>query len=194
MVGLTLAQLAPAAADAIPGAAAPDDAVAGASAGGLEAADPLNTVGLALLAYGLVQLLAKVIDKLPVFKSGGGEHHGGSPGSGAAGFTPDDRKRLERVLEQVVADHQRLERLDELLRDVAEGTRWMAEMRARDPRDGEPVWACRARALVDPLAVNQRLTGQALDELRTANARLDNILRKLRALWMRLGRRKKDRG
>jgi hypothetical protein len=193
MVGLTLAQLIPAAADAVPGAAVPDDAVAGAAAGGLEAADPLNTVGLALLAYGLVQLLAKVIDRLPVFKTGG-EHHGGSSGSGAAGFGPDDRKRLERVLEQVVADHQRLERLDELLRDVAEGTRWMAEMRARDPRDGEPVWACRARALADPLAVNQRLTGQALDELRTANARLDNVLRKMRALWMRLGRRKKDRG
>ena len=56
------------------------------------------------------------------------------------------------------------------------------------------MWACRARALTDPLAVNQRLTGQALDELRTANARLDNILRKLRALWVRIGRRKKDRG
>jgi len=190
MVGVTLAPLTPAAAGAVPGAAVPDDPVAGAAAaGGLEAADPLNTVGLALLAYGLVQLLSKVIDKLPVFKAGG-EHHAGSSG----GFGPDDRKRLERVLEQVMADHQRLERLDELLRDVVEGTRWMAEMRARDPRDGEPVWACRARALADPLAVNQRLTGQALDELRGANARLDNILRKLRALWMRVGRRKKDRG
>jgi len=192
MVGLTLAQLTPAVADAVPGAAVPADAVPGAAAGGLEA-DPLNTVGLALLAYGLVQLLSKVIDKLPVFKAGG-EPHAGPSGSGAASFGPDDRKRLERVLEQVMADHQRLERLDELLREVHEGTRWMAEMRARDPRDGEPVWACRARALADPLAVNQRLTGQALDELRTANARLDNILRKLRALWMRVGRRKKDRG
>jgi hypothetical protein len=193
MVGVTLARLTPAAADAIPVAAVPDDAVAGAAAGGLEAADPLNTVGLALLAYGLVQLLAKVIDKLPVFKAGG-EHHAVSSGSGGGGFSQDDRKRLERILEQVKADHQRLERLEELLREVSEGTRWMAEMRARDPRDGEPVWACRARALADPLAVNQRLTGQALDELRSANARLDNILRKLRALWMRVGRRKKDRG
>ncbi|HEU4456411.1 MAG TPA: hypothetical protein VFR81_25310 [Longimicrobium sp.] len=192
MVGLTLIQLPAAGVDALPASAAAADAVPGAAAAGGSEADPLNTVGLALLAYGLVQLLSKVIDKLPVFKAGGGEHAASS--SSAGGFGADDRKRLERVLEQVVADHQRLERLEALLRDVAEGTRWMAEMRARDPRDGEPVWACRARALADPLAVNQRLTGQALDELRTANARLDNILRKLRALWVRIGRRKKDRG
>lgn len=191
MVGLTLIQLPAAGVDAFPASAAAADAAPDAAAVGGAETDPLNTVGLALLAYGLVQLLSKVIDKLPVFKAGGGEHSAASSGGG---FGADDRKRLERVLEQVVADHQRLERLDEVLRDVAEGTRWMVEMRARDPRDGEPVWACRARALADPLAVNQRLTGQALDELRTANARLDNILRKLRALWVRIGRRKKDRG
>ena len=32
--------------------------------------DPLGTVGLALLAYGLVQLLSKVVDKLPVWRAG----------------------------------------------------------------------------------------------------------------------------
>ena len=190
MVGLTLAQLTPAAVDVVPGAAVPADAVPGAGAGGL-ADDPLNTVGLALLAYGLVQLLSKVIDKLPVWKAGA-DHLAGPHGAG--GFGADDRKRLERILEQVVADHQRLERLDGIVREVAEGTRLLSEMRARDPRDGEPAWTCRARALAEPLAVNQRLTTQTLEELRTANARMDNILRKLRALWMRVGRRKKDRG
>jgi len=122
--------------------------------------DPLNTVGLALLAYGLVQLLSKVVDKLPV---GRGE---APPASAAAasggGFTVEDRKRLERVYEQAVADRQRLERLEDAVREQ--------------------------------LAVHQRLIGQALDELREVHAKLDNVLRKLRALWTRMGSRRKDRG
>lgn len=164
----------------------------GAGAPGSGSMDPLGTVGLALLAYGLVQLLSKVVDKLPVGR------HGGDPapaGAAGTGFTPDDRKRLERILEQVAADHERIERLQEAVREIHDATRWMADPRNRaDPRDGEPTWACRARTLSDPIAVNQRLSGQALDELREVNAKLDNVLRKLRALWLRVGRRRKDRG
>ena len=127
--------------------------------------DPLNTVGLALLAYGLVQLLSKLIDKLPAFRSGGGD--GPPPASAPAaaagtGFSAEDRKRLERVYEQAVADRQRLERLEEGVREQ--------------------------------LLVHQRLIGQALDDLRDVHAKLDDLLRKLRALWTRVGRRKKDRG
>ncbi|MFL5384708.1 MAG: hypothetical protein ACJ8GN_19465 [Longimicrobiaceae bacterium] len=123
--------------------------------------DPLNTVGLALLAYGLVQLLAKVVDKLPV---GRGEPQP-APAAAAAnggGFTADDRKRLERVYEQALADRERLERLEDAFRDQ--------------------------------LAVHQRLIGQALDDLREVHGKLDNVLRKLRAMWTRVGRRGKDRG
>ena len=127
--------------------------------------DPLGTVGLALLAYGLVQLLSKLIDKLPAFRSGGGD--GPPPASAPAaaagtGFSAEDRKRLERVYEQAVADRQRLERLEEGVREQ--------------------------------LLVHQRLIGQALDDLRDVHAKLDDLLRKLRALWTRVGRRKKDRG
>ncbi|HEX2201858.1 MAG TPA: hypothetical protein VHG91_01100, partial [Longimicrobium sp.] len=60
----------------VPGApsiALPTDAipappgVGGAGGGNM---DPLGTVGIALLAYGLVQLLSKVVDKLPVGRGG----------------------------------------------------------------------------------------------------------------------------
>jgi chromosome segregation ATPase len=142
-----------------------------APAGGPEL-DPLNTVGLALLAYGLVQLLSKVIDKLPAWRGGGDAP---AAANGAAGFTAEDRKRLERVLEQVSDDHVRLERLQETVREIHEATR-------------------RARGLGEQVAVTQRLTGQALDELREVQAKLDNVLRKLRALWFRVGRRRKDKG
>jgi hypothetical protein len=196
MVGLTLGQLPlPGVEPGTPGVAVPADAAQPPVAGG--EGDPLGTVGIALLAYGLVQLLSKVVDKLPVWKGGGADHphaHAAGAAGGTDGFNADDRKRLERVLEQVMADHQRLERLEEFIRDVLESTRWMAEMRARDPRDGEPVWACRARGMAEQFAVQQRLIGQSLDELRTANSKLDNVLRKLRALWMRVGSRRKDRG
>ncbi|HET7232845.1 MAG TPA: hypothetical protein VFJ16_22740 [Longimicrobium sp.] len=132
--------------------------------------DPLGTVGLALLAYGLVQLLSKVVDKLPAWRAGaepaghggGGGGSGGGGGGAAGGFNIEDRKRLERVYEQAVADRQRLERLEEAVREQ--------------------------------LSVHQRLIGQALDDLREAHGKLDNLTRKLRALWMRVGRRKKDRG
>ncbi|HEX6750160.1 MAG TPA: hypothetical protein VF092_22900 [Longimicrobium sp.] len=132
--------------------------IPGAGRGGI---DPLNTVGLALLAYGLVQLLSKVVDKLPVWR-GGGDAAPAAGGAAAAGFTAEDRKRLERVYEQAVADRQRLERLEDAVREQ--------------------------------LTVHQRLIGQALNELREAHVKLDNVLRKLRALWTRVGRRRKDRG
>jgi hypothetical protein len=129
--------------------------------------DPLGTVGLALLAYGLVQLLSKVVDKLPVWRAGDvgparAPAATAPPGGDGGGFTAEDRKRLERVYEQAVADRQRLERLEESVREQ--------------------------------LAVQQRLVGQALDDLRTVHAQLDNIVRKLRAVWTRIGRRRKDRG
>jgi len=125
--------------------------------------DPLSTVGLALLAYGLVQLLSKVVDKLPVWRSGPEAQPAGAAAAGAAaGFTAEDRKRLERVYEQAVADRQRLERLEDAVREQ--------------------------------LAVHQRLIGQVLDDLREAHTKLDNLLRKLRMLWMQVGRRRKDRG
>lgn len=170
----------------IPEVTVPSDA--GPPGGAVPPNDPLSTVGLALLAYGLVQLLAKVVDKLPV----GGR--GGEPPPGAA-FGAGDRKRLERVLEQVVSDHERIQRLQEMVREVHEATRWIGEMRGRiDPRDGEPVWQCRARVVMDQLAVNQRLAGQAIDDLREVDAKLTNVLRKLRGLWLRVGRRRMDRG
>lgn len=129
--------------------------------------DPLGTVGLALLAYGLVQLLSKVVDKLPVWRAGDvaaarPPAAATPPGGDGGGFTAEDRKRLERVYEQAVADRQRLERLEESVREQ--------------------------------LTVQQRLVGQALDDLRTVHAQLDNIVRKLRAVWTRIGRRRKDRG
>jgi hypothetical protein len=47
--------------------------------------------------------------------------------------------------------------------------------------------------LLDQMATSQRLIGQALDELREVQGKLDNVLRKLRALWIRLGQRRNDR-
>jgi hypothetical protein len=92
--------------------------------------DPLGTVGLALLAYGLVQLLSKVVDRLPLGRRA-------ADGIGAeAGFTADDRRRLE-----------------------------------------------------EQLALHQRLLGQALDELRVANGKLDRTSRGLRRLWRQARRR-----
>ena len=111
------------------------------------AADPLSTVGLALLAYGLVQLLGKIVDRVPF-----GRTTSDRPRPVCA-FGDEDHKRLERVAELVAAESQRLQRMQE------------------------------------SLATQQRLVGQALDELRSANERLDNIAKKLRGLFNRLGRR-----
>lgn len=161
---------------------------------GVRPDDPLATVGLALLAYGVVQILSRVIERLPFGR--------GSPAAeSAADFTAEDRKRMERMLEIVLADHDRVERMQETLREVHEQTRNLAEMRLRvDARDGEPLWRCRAAAVAEQASTNQRLIGQTLDEVRATQGRLDemgrkldDVLRKLRALWIKVGRRKGDR-
>jgi hypothetical protein len=66
--------------------------------------DPLSTVGLALLAYGLVQLLSKVIDRVT-----------GRPASTdhRTSFNDEDRKRLERSCDLLVNGDQRLQRIGE---------------------------------------------------------------------------------
>lgn len=113
------------------------------------APEPINTVGLALIAYGVVQILGKVIERLPIGR--GSPTDRARPGSD--GFNEEDRKRIERSLDLAAAESQRLQRMQELLE------------------------------------TQQRLVGQALDELRAVNVRLESVLRKLRALWSRFGRR-----
>lgn len=143
--------------------------------------DPLASVGLALLAYALVQLLARVVDRLPF-------GHGTAEGK----HGPDDRKRLERVHELARTDHERIERMEKLLREVHEQTRWLNEQRLLG-RDGTGPFYCQAPTLREDLATNRRLVGQALDALREIQADTANLLRKLRALWTRVGRRRDDR-
>jgi Rad3-related DNA helicase len=113
--------------------------------------DAVNTVGLALIAYGVVQILGKLVERLPIGR--------GSPADRARhadGFNEEDRKRIERSLDLAAAESQRLQRMQELLE------------------------------------TQQRLVGQALDELRVVNTRLESVVRKLRALWSRFGRRKDE--
>ena len=71
--------------------------------------DPLSTVGLALLAYGLVQLLSKFIDKIGFGRSAGEQRIGVTAG----GFNEEDRKRLERTCDLLVNGDQRLQRIGE---------------------------------------------------------------------------------
>jgi hypothetical protein len=154
--------------------------------------DPLASVALALLAYALVQLLSRLVDRLPMGR-GHGEGGGGSaaPLAQAPPFGADDRKRLERVHEMVASDHARIERLEGTLREVHEQTRWLHEQRLLTREPGGP-FHCRAAALEEEIATNRRLIGQALDALRDVQAQVANVLRKLRALWVRLGRRQGD--
>jgi hypothetical protein len=156
----------------------PTDPAAGAGSTG----DPLASVGLALLAYALVQLLARVVDRLPIGHGAAGGKHGA-----------DDRERLERVHELARTDHERIERMEKLLREVHEQTRWLNEQRLLG-RDGTGPFHCQAPALREDLATNRRLVGQALDALREIQADTANLLRKLRALWGRVGRRRDDQG
>lgn len=114
-------------------------------------ADPLNTVGLALLAYGLVQLLAKIVDKLPLWRTTPGD-----ASDAKASFSDEDRKRLERACELIGGESQRLQRMQEAL------------------------------------TTQQKLIGQALDELRHVSAELKAVSRKLRAVWARVGQRHGD--
>ena len=164
----------------------PSTSLPGTSPGG-QPGDPLGTVGIALLAYGLVQLLSRVVDRLPFGRQAG-------PEAGEGGFTRDDRKRLERLMDIAAADHARIERMQEELKEVYDYARWATEQRRRlgGPAD-EGGWRHRVEGLVDHMATNQRLIGQSLDELREVQGKLDNVLRKLRALWIRVGQRRNDR-
>jgi len=71
--------------------------------------DPLSTVGLALLAYGLVQLLSKFIDKIGFGRAAGEQRAVAAGGS----FSDEDKKRLERTCELVANGDQRLQRIAE---------------------------------------------------------------------------------
>lgn len=149
----------------------------------------LETVGLALLAYGLVQVLSRVLDKVLTARA---EQHAPAPAAGApagGGFRDEDRRRLEKAFEMLTADRDKLARLGEAVADIQEHTRWLAEQRGRtDPADGQPLMHCRARAVVEQLNTQQRLVGQALDELRTLNRQNETVLRKLRSVWRRVSR------
>lgn len=148
--------------------------------------DPtLETVGLALLAYGLVQLLAKVLDKLLVTRAG----EGAPTQVIVPSFRDEDRKRLSRTFEMLAADRERLGRMEEAVAAIQEQTRWLAEQRTRtDPQDGQPLWNCRARGVLEQLNAQQLLVGQALDELRALNRQNETVLRRLRSVWRRLAR------
>ncbi|HEY0018210.1 MAG TPA: hypothetical protein VGC13_17985 [Longimicrobium sp.] len=146
----------------------------------------IETVGLALLAYGLVQLLSRVLDKVLTARAA----ESSAPAAPAGGgFRDEDRRRLEKAFQMLTADRERLQRMGETVAEIQEQTRWLAELRGRsDPADGQPLMNCRARAMVEQLNVQQRLVGQALDELRGLNRQNETMLRKLRAVWRRLSR------
>jgi hypothetical protein len=149
----------------------------------------LETVGLALLAYGLVQVLSRVLDKVLTARTES-QHPAPAPSAPAnGGFRDEDRRRLEKSFEMLTAERDKLARLAEAMTAIQENTRWLAEQRGRtDPADGQPLMHCRARAMVDQLNTQQRLVGQALDELRTLNRQNETVLRKLRAVWRRISR------
>ena len=149
----------------------------------------VETVGLALLAYGLVQVLSRVMDK--VLTARAAETHPPASNGAAAGggFRDEDRRRLEKSFEMLNADRERMQRLGDAVAAIQEQTRWLAEQRTRtDPADGQPLIQCRARVMVEQLNTQQRLVGQALDELRALNRQNETVLRKLRAVWRRISR------
>jgi hypothetical protein len=148
----------------------------------------VETVGLALLAYGLVQILSRVLDK--VLTARAAEHSAPAPAAAATGgFRDEDRRRLEKAFEMLTAERERLKRMTDAVAAIQEQTRWLAELRGRtDPADGQPPFTCRARAVVEQLNTQQRLVGQALDELRALNRQNETVLRKLRSVWRRVSR------
>jgi hypothetical protein len=151
--------------------------------------DPtLETVGLALLAYGLVQLLSRVVDRLLTTHAARSEPPLPVP-TLTGGFRDDDRKRLEKTFEMLTADRERLRRMGDAVAEIHEQTKWIAEQRTRtDAMDGQPLWNCRARGFAEQLNAQQLLVGQALDELRGLNRQNETMLRRLRAVWKKLGR------
>ena len=143
----------------------------------------LETVGLALLAYVLVQVLSRVLDK--VLTARAAEHSAPK----TDGFRDEDRRRLEKTFEMLTAERERLQRLGESVASIQEQTRWLGDQRGRtDLVDGQPLFNCRARVMAEQLNTQQRLVGQALDELRSLNRQNVSVLRKLRALWRRVSR------
>jgi small-conductance mechanosensitive channel len=147
----------------------------------------LETVGLALLAYGLVQVLSRVLDKVLTARAEQPAPAASAPANG--GFRDEDRRRLEKSFEMLTAERDKLARLTEAVAAIQDQTRWLGEQRGRtDPADGQPLMHCRARAMVEQLNTQQRLVGQALDELRTLNRQNETVLRKLRAVWRRISR------
>src|SRR4051794_25199792 len=104
----------------------------------------LETVGLALLAYGLVQLLSRVLDKVLTARAAERSTPGAAPTTG--GFRNEDRRRLEKTFEMLSAERERLQRLGEAVASIQEQTRWLGDQRGRtDPVDGQPLFNCRAR-------------------------------------------------
>lgn len=151
----------------------------------------LETVGLALLAYGLVQLLSRVLDKLLTARAA----EAAPAPNPAPSFRPEDRKRLEKMFEIVNADRERLHRIGEAVESMQEQTRWLAEQRARtDPVDGQPAWNCRARGMQEQLNAQERLVGQALEEIRGLNRQNETVMRRLRSVWRGVSRWKRERG
>ena len=76
----------------------------GATGGEVLSAPPeatLETVGLALLAYGLVQLLSRVVDRLLATRAS--ETVAAAPAAG--GFRDEDRRRLETLTGRIVRGH-----------------------------------------------------------------------------------------
>jgi hypothetical protein len=147
----------------------------------------LETVGLALLAYGLVQVLSRVLDKVLTARAAEQPAPAGAPATG--GFRDEDRRRLEKAFEMLTAERERMQRLGEAVAAIQEQTRWLSDQRGRtDPVDGQPLFNCRARAVVEQLNTQQRLVGQALDELRALNRQNETVLRKLRSVWRRVSR------
>ncbi len=120
--------------------------------------EPVSTVGIALLAYGLVQLLSKFIDKLATGRLPGDQRAGGGSGGsgGSGGFGDEDRKRLERSSELLGSGDQRLQRIAETA------------------------------------AIQQKLVGQVLDELRESGRKQEQLARKVNAVWNRIGSRNDD--
>ncbi|HEV2736579.1 MAG TPA: hypothetical protein VGV85_17155, partial [Longimicrobiaceae bacterium] len=80
------------------------------------------------------------------------------------------------------------------LKEVYDYARGATEQRRRlGGTADEGTWRHRVEGLTDQMATSQRLIGQALDELREVQGKLDDVLRKLRALWVRGGQRRNDR-
>ncbi|HEU0012600.1 MAG TPA: hypothetical protein VFQ45_02915, partial [Longimicrobium sp.] len=108
------------------------------------------------------------------------------------GFRPEDRRRLEKAVEMLSAGRDQMRRIADGVALVQEQTRWVAEQRARtDPTDGEPLWTCRGRGLAEQLQVQQRLVGQVLDDVRVIHQQNQGMMRRLRAMWRRLTRKRK---